>query len=301
MSAPKPNITDVALIFEGGGMRCSYTAGVVATLLENDLNFGAVYGISAGASHGANYLSRDVRRAKSCFVDLVKDPEFGGYRSMAEGKGFFNGVYLYEGVAERVTDPDNLLYYDFDTFADNEATFSIEAFDWDTGETKLFTKEDMGSAYDLMLEVRASSTMPFFMPPVTIDGHTYVDGGLGSSWGIPLLQAVKDGYSRFFIVRSQPRDYRKKPMKPAAAAIFKMLFARHPLVGENTVNRWAFYNGMVETINQLEDEGYAYVFYPEEMKVTNKTTDYDLLAHSLASGIAQANKELPLWEKWLQS
>ncbi|MDD3931624.1 MAG: patatin-like phospholipase family protein, partial [Eubacteriales bacterium] len=51
------NIHDVALIFEGGGMRASYTAGIVKTLLENELYFDYVAGISAGASHCVNYLS----------------------------------------------------------------------------------------------------------------------------------------------------------------------------------------------------------------------------------------------------
>ena len=51
------NIFDTALIFEGGGMRASYTAGVVNTLLENELYFDSVAGISAGASHSVNYLS----------------------------------------------------------------------------------------------------------------------------------------------------------------------------------------------------------------------------------------------------
>ena len=62
------NINDVALIFEGGGMRASYTAGAVVTLLENNLNFGDVYGISAGSSHTVNYVSRDTVRAKMSFV-----------------------------------------------------------------------------------------------------------------------------------------------------------------------------------------------------------------------------------------
>ena len=48
------NINDVALIFEGGGMLASYTAGAVVTLLENNLNFGDVYGISAGSRHTVN-------------------------------------------------------------------------------------------------------------------------------------------------------------------------------------------------------------------------------------------------------
>ncbi len=33
-----PNITDVALIFEGGGMRAAYTAAVVTRLLEEGIN-----------------------------------------------------------------------------------------------------------------------------------------------------------------------------------------------------------------------------------------------------------------------
>lgn len=56
MSQYEPNIDDVALIFEGGGMRASYTAGVVTTLLERKLSFPKVYGISAGASHTVNYV-----------------------------------------------------------------------------------------------------------------------------------------------------------------------------------------------------------------------------------------------------
>ena len=78
------NINDVALIFEGGGMRASYTAGAVVTLLENNLNFGDIYGISAGSSHTVNYVSRDAVRAKMSFVDLVDDPEFGGLKTFVQ-------------------------------------------------------------------------------------------------------------------------------------------------------------------------------------------------------------------------
>ena len=79
-ASPALDITvpDVALIIEGGGMRASYTAGAMATLLQRGINFGRVYGISAGSSHAVNYLSRDIPRTKASFVDLVDDPDFGG-------------------------------------------------------------------------------------------------------------------------------------------------------------------------------------------------------------------------------
>ncbi|HCX03129.1 MAG TPA: patatin family protein, partial [Clostridiales bacterium] len=77
----KNNIKDTALIFEGGGMRASYTAGILNNLLENKLYFNYIAGISAGSSHTVNYVSRDKERAKKSFVDFVKDPNFGGWKS----------------------------------------------------------------------------------------------------------------------------------------------------------------------------------------------------------------------------
>lgn len=143
MSQYEPNIDDVALIFEGGGMRASYTAGVVTTLLERELNFPKVYGISAGASHTVNYVSRDIERSRASFTDLVRDPEFGGVGSFLSGRGFFNAHHLYEGIAEDLAGTDEVMAFDFETFLANKAEVHIEGFDWETGETVAWTKADM--------------------------------------------------------------------------------------------------------------------------------------------------------------
>lgn len=73
------NIKDVALIFEGGGMRASYTSGFLNNLLENEIYFDYVAGISAGSSHSVNYLSRDMERSRISFVGFSLDPKFGGW------------------------------------------------------------------------------------------------------------------------------------------------------------------------------------------------------------------------------
>lgn len=175
-------------------MRASYTAGVVTTLLERKLSFPKVYGISAGASHTVNYVSRDIERSRASFTDLVRDPEFGGVGSFLSGKGFFNAHHLYEGIAEDLAGTDEVMAFDFETFLANKAEVHIEGFDWETGETVAWTKADMPTMLDMMLRVRASSTMPLFMPPTTIDGRTYMDGGMGTSWGICLDAARRDGF-----------------------------------------------------------------------------------------------------------
>lgn len=294
------NIPDVALIIEGGGMRASYTAGAIVTMLEREMNFGAVYGISAGSSHTANYLSRDAARVKASFVDVVNDPHFGGVGSFLRGTGYFNAPHLYEGLVEECAGTDQVMAFDWETFCANPARMHIEAFDWDTGGTAAWTREDVRTQRDLLLRVRASSSMPIFMPPTVIDGHTYMDGGMGTSWGILLDAARRDGFERFFIVRTQERAYRKKPVGAFESALMKAVFHSHPLVAQRTLERWRHYNALLDEIDRLEAEGRAYVFCPEHMTVTNKTTDFAKLQDSYDRGYAQAQREADAWEKWLR-
>lgn len=292
------NQPDVALIFEGGGMRNSCTAGMVVELLARNLNFGRVYGISAGSSHTVNYLVRDPSRARASFVELVKYPRFGGWGSFLAGHGYFNGPYLYEELIENAPAGDPMAF-DWDTFRANPADLHIEAMDWDTGETVAFTKADMKTAHDVGVMVRASSTMPIFMPPTTIDGRTYMDGGMGDSWGILLNAARADGFERFCIIRTQPRAYRKKPMSVSQQRLFRALFRKHPIVAERTIARWQPYNELCNEIERLEKSGAAWVFYPDTMDVTNKTTDYDALVRSYETGLAQAQRDIASLLEWL--
>lgn len=295
------NIPDVALIIEGGGMRASYTAGAIVTLLERGLHFGSVYGISAGSSHAVNYVSRDIPRAKASFVDVVRDPRFGGVGSMLLGKGYFNGRHLYEGLAEKFAGTDEVMAFDWEAFRSNPADVHIEGFDWETGETVAWTKSDMPTVRDMMLRVRASSTMPLFMPPTVIDGRTYMDGGMGNSWGILLDAARRDGFERFFIIRSQERGYRKRPLGGPTQALFRTLFRKHPLVAQRTIERPRRYNELLDEIEWLEGAGEALVFYPEEMSVSSRETDYGKLRASYERGYAQAQREADGWSAWLFS
>lgn len=294
------NVPDVALIIEGGGMRASYTAGVMVTLLQRGINFGKVYGISAGSSHAINYLSRDIPRTKASFVDLVDDPRFGGMGSLISGHGYFNASHLYEGLVADLAGTDEVMALDWETFQANPADLHIEAIDWDTGKTVAWTKADMPTPRDMALRVRASSTMPFFMPPTEIEGRTYMDGGMGSSWGICLDAARNDGFEKFFIVRTRARDYRKKPLGKATALALKALFKAHPVIAQRTIERWEPYNRLCDEVERLEESGAACVFYPEAMEVSNKETDRAKLETSFLRGLAQAQREVEEWEKFLR-
>lgn len=55
--------SDVALIFEGGGMRAAYTTAVLATLLEEGIRFPKAYGISAWSVLAVDYAAQDLAHA----------------------------------------------------------------------------------------------------------------------------------------------------------------------------------------------------------------------------------------------
>ena len=121
----------VALMFEGGGMRASYTCATAVTLMENGVDFDFVCGLSAGASNTVNYLSGDIARARRSFLEIVEDPKFGDWRTLLRGKGLFSAHWIYQEACL----PDNSLPYDFDSFRRNPAQMAIQSFDAQTGQT----------------------------------------------------------------------------------------------------------------------------------------------------------------------
>lgn len=281
------NVFDTALVFEGGGMRASYTAAVVATLLKERLFFDHVSGISAGSSNTVNYLSRDAGRARASFVEFAADPQFGDLRTFLRGKGLFNAEYIYERTAA----PNEALPFDWETFMANPARMRLGAFRVDNGETLYWTKGDISCLRDLMVRVRASSTIPIAMPTVTIDGVDYVDGAMGTSGGIPLEAAQLDGYDRFVVVLTREREYVKKPI--GNAAFYRRHFRNTPALAEAILHRDIAYNRTRERLFQLEREGKALLFVPENLPVSNTEKRVPRLRASYQAGLRQAQRDLP--------
>lgn len=285
-----PTAPDVALLFEGGGMRAVHTAGVVETLIEAGIHTGLVAGISAGASHLANYVSRDAVRARKSFVEMAADPNFGDWRSFARGKGLFNAEYIYEQAGL----PDEVLPYDFETFDASGTEPRIGTFRCSDGETVFWGEDDITSMSDLMKMVRSSSTMPVWMPPVLIDGEYYVDGALGHDGGIPLSAARDAGYDKFLVVLTQPHGYRKIPPR-RLTPFYRSYFRRFPAVGEALMHRWALYNETLDEIEALEESGDALVFRPHRVMIRSYERRVDRLAEAYVLGREQARREVDTW------
>lgn len=286
---------DVCLVFEGGGMRASYTAGMAVTLMEEGITFDHVCGISAGSSHTVNFLSGDIRRTRDSFLDFSQEPEFGGLKTFLRGKGMFSAEWIYQEAGL----PDGKLPFDWEAFQANPTPCSIQAFDRDTGETVVWTRDDFKTLHDLMVRVQASSSLPVAMPPVEIDGHVYFDGGLGVGSGIPVQLGLDSGCSRMVVVRTQPKEFRKPVPDSKKAHAIADSFFRYPKVREALLTRNVRYNEEIERLDALVEEGRAYVIYADNMQVSNSTTYMKKLRASYFDGYNQAQHELPALMEWL--
>lgn len=274
----KSNVKDIALVLEGGGMRNSYSAGILNVLLEKEIYFNYVIGISAGAVHAANYLLRDTERIKRNFVDVVRDENVGGLQSLLKGKGYFNSEYLYTEFEPTKEKKD--IYH---RFFENEAQITIGAYDVDHGKMKYFTKDDIKTVDDLKIMTRASCSLPLLMKETVIDGVTYYDGGVGRP--IPIRKAIEDGYEKFFVVLTRPEGYKKEA--PSQKLIIKNTLGDHPNLVEAILTRHIRYNEDLELLKKLKAEGKAYIVYAEDQSVENTEMDLHKLQNNYELGYFQ--------------
>ena len=274
-------------------MRNSYTAACIVKLLKEEVEFGWVGGVSAGASHTVNFLSRDVSRSEESFVDFAKNPSFGGLGSLLRGSGYFNAEFIYEKAA------DQDMPFDWEAFEANPAQMCISATRADTGESVYWGREDIKSQEDLMVRVRASSTLPLIMPMRVIDGVPYVDGAMGESGGILIEQAEKAGFEKFLFLGSKPRGYvRPEVGRPAA---LRRVFRKYPAVAEAMIARPPRYNASKDRLLELEKEGRAQLFFPEDMQVASTERSVTKLRANYEAGRAQTYAEWPAWKEFLSS
>lgn len=294
MRSYSSNVNDVALIFEGGGMRNSYSSAVVTTLLENEIYFDAVYGVSAGATNAITYLSHDTERSKLMFTAYTDGLPFKRGIGFALKSGEHDPLPSLPRQASNERPP-----FDFLAFQANPARLTLEGLNRDTGETTYWTREDFLTQDDLFARVEASTSYPIIMTPVRLAGKTagyYYDGGPGEGGGIMVPRARFDGFSKYFVVRTQPRGFRKKRTNRWINDVF---FWRRPPM-RKALATWAKrYNEQLDHLEELEKAGDAYVFYATDQSVTNRELACGKLEANYRLGYRQAQHELEDWVSFL--
>ncbi|MBQ8356819.1 MAG: patatin family protein [Clostridia bacterium] len=240
------------LVLEGGAMRGMFTAGVLDVLMEGNVSFDGVIGVSAGAAFGCNFKSGQIGRTIRYNMRFCNDKRYCGLRSLLRTGNLFNAEFCYRTV------PEQLDLFDAAAFAANPTAFYLVATDIEKGRAvyKRVRKVE-GDDYEWF---RASASMPLVSTPVEIDGRKYLDGGITDS--IPLRYFEHIGYEKNVVILTQPEDYRKE--KNRMLGLMRLSMSQYPRTLAAMERRHTVYNETLDYIKEREEAGRVLAIRPPQ-------------------------------------
>ena len=239
------------LVLEGGAMRGMFTCGVIDVMMENNINFDGLSGVSAGAIFGCNYKSKQIGRGVRYNKKYGRDPRYGSFWSLLTTGDFYGEKFCYHDVMETL-DP-----IDKKTFEENTIDFFIVATDIEKAIPKYYNCKTINQkSIDW---IRASASMPLVSNVVEIDGYKLLDGGITDS--IPYKIMEENAYDRNIIVLTQPYDFIKK--QTSLLPVIKIFLRKFPKLVEAMKNRHLMYNKQIEEIKGKEKKGEVLVIRPD--------------------------------------
>ena len=239
-----------ALILEGGGMRALFTVGVTDCLLRHGILLRDVYGVSAGACQGCNYLSGQIGRGERVWTNYLDDRRYCSVWSLIRTGDLFGADMCYNLIPNRL-DP-----YDYDAYRRNAGRLTIVVTNCLTGRAEYRRPDDLRGSMEI---VRASASLPLVSNMVMIDGIPFLDGGVADA--IPLAKSIADGHRKNVVVLTRQRDYRKEP--DGAARLYELRYRRYPALIEALKTRHERYNAALDLVGAEEKAGRAFVIRPE--------------------------------------
>ena len=146
-------IKKATLVLEGGATRGIFTSGALDYLMERDLYFSDVIGVSAGSCNAVDYVSRQPGRTRDCMIPTDKEGKYYyGIRDFVKEKSLMNMDLIFDKY------PKELLPFDFETYFASEMECELVVTNCITGAAEYLSEDK--DPERLMKICRASSSMP---------------------------------------------------------------------------------------------------------------------------------------------
>lgn len=248
------------LVLEGGGMRGLFTAGIMDVWMKQGIEFDGIIGVSAGATFGCNYKSRQIGRVLRYNMRFRKDPRYMGLRSLLRTGDLVGAEFSYHVL------PTQLDIFDVETFESNPTEFHLVCTDVDTGKPYYYRMDKVD--YESLEWLRASASMPIVSNPVPLHGHRYLDGGIADS--IPLKYFQEQGFERNVVILTQPKGFTKQRTK--LMPIFKATMKKYPAIIEAMDRRHLMYNEELRFLKEQEAKGNILIINPDDALPISRTS-----------------------------
>ena len=280
---------EAALVLEGGGTRGVFTAGVLDYLMEKEVKFPYVIGVSAGACNAIDYVSKQIGRTKDCTIIQDRKNRYIGTKDALKKGYLFDMDRLFDEY------PNRLFPFDFDTYFASDIQCEVVVTNCLTGEAMyLSEKQDRER---LLTICRASSSIPLISPVVDVDGIPGVDGGVADS--VPLIHSMKLGHQKNVVVLTRNKGYRKKaPGK--SRLLYTAALKKYPNLLNALLNRYRNYNRVMELVEKWEEEGHIFVIRPEVEPVSRTEQNVEKLTEFYDHGYQLMKQRMEEMQAYLE-
>lgn len=240
------------LVLEGGALRGLFTAGALDFLLDENIRFDYIAGVSAGAGNMMNYLSGQRGRTRT-IICPGKENNYYGLKQLIQTGSYLNLDKMIFEFSKK-TFP-----YDFEAHRNSTVEHEIVVVNCDTAEAEYMSGANEDDDHTL-LAVQASCSVPILSLPVEIDGHAYMDGSLVDS--IPYNRAFDKGCDKVVIIMTKtgeatPTDYNK--FKPFIKAAYGK---KYPKFAAALLDRAGIYQEQKDEMERLAEEGKIFILRP---------------------------------------
>lgn len=249
-----------ALIVQGGGARGTYAAGALKVLIENGFYFDEVYGTSAGAILGAEFVTRDPERLKGLVTELSSAKGFVKVQNYFTKGSIFDFDYLFKEL------PKTKMPFKKEEFYDTKTEFYAVSSCVEDNKVAYFSQHDE----NFLKGIESSASLPPFCKPVKIGDKGYVDGGIFAA--APFEKALEDNVPKIVVVATRAKGYRKKAPKKAYKALYKKQYRDNPVFLKSLLNAYKLYNEQMDLMDKLAEEGRIFVIYPSVPPTVKVTT-----------------------------
>lgn len=273
------------LIIEGGGRRGIFAAGVLDRLVQNNISFDYIIGISSGAQAALNFVAGQSERTKKIII-----PQKEGFTGVGLKKMF--GGDLKKMVYEY---PYGRLPFDFKAFFESDIITEIVATDCATGLPEYFREKSDETR--LMEILRASCSLPVLYSKVKIDGKEYLDGSIADA--LPYERAFSQGCDKLLVVMSKPvteqaTDYNRYHRT------MQMVYKNYPNLTKRLFDRLERYNAQAAAMQPYIDEGRIMTVRPERTLVGTFEMNRDKLEKGYQYAYDYAGKQIEAIKEFLQ-
>ena len=278
---------DSGLVLEGGGLRGVFSAGVLDYLMEKNIEFPYIIGVSMGALNAASYVSKQPGRSFRVPYNHLNNPKYLSLGNFIREGSYFGLDFIFNKIVYEL-DP-----FDFETFEKSEQKFISVAADCSSGTAHYFDKDNLNRE-DNIKALMATSSLPFISKMISVKNEQFLDGGIIDA--IPIEKAIEDKIKNPVIILTRPFGYRKKS---SGLLLSKLVYKKYPKVQEMIKNKAYNYNKTMDLIEKLEKENRVFVIRPNspiQMGRTEKNLEKLQNAYDFGyDTIKNREKELLEW------